>query len=131
MTTSVKVPSSQADRQRIPTWDKVITSVCLVLAFAIAILSMLATAIGSLAAEQCQRESTCLHQVDHGINVSVSGTAAVLVIGLVGVIIATITRTRPFIWALATLLLMPVPSVVGNDIVNHATERTTVGRSRP
>ncbi|MFE3257052.1 hypothetical protein [Nocardia sp. NPDC059229] len=130
-TASAPVSNSHTRSRRIPKWDKVITGLCLVLAFATAIWLTLATVIESLAVEQCKHDSSCVDQVDHGINVSISGTVAVLVIGLVCVIIAGITRTWLFIWALATLLLLPVPGVIGSDIVKHATEHGTIEPSRP
>ncbi|QVI20909.1 hypothetical protein KHQ06_33320 [Nocardia tengchongensis] len=130
-TTSAQDPSSQTRRRQIPLWDKVVTGVCLAVAVVVAIVLALATAVLSTAADRCKPGSSCMDQVDHGIHVSLLGTAAILVIGLSCVIIARITRTWLFIWAVATLVLLPVPSVIGSNIVKHASELSTVGPSRP
>ncbi|MGV9836533.1 hypothetical protein ACWDUL_20425 [Nocardia niigatensis] len=73
-----------------------------------------------MAGDSCAPSSPCMNEVGYGINISLLGMAAVLVAGLVCVIVAAITRTRLFIWALATLLLVPVPVFVGSNIANHA-----------
>ncbi|MRH93343.1 hypothetical protein GFY24_39020 [Nocardia sp. SYP-A9097] len=131
-TTSAPVSSAHTHRRRIPKWDKVVTGVCLALVVMVAIWLMSLTAILAMGADPCEPESPCMELVGHGMQVSLLGTVAVLVIGLGCVIIAAITRrTWMFIWALATLLLLPVPLAVGSDIVKHASELSTVTPSHP
>ncbi|MCU1647156.1 MAG: hypothetical protein JWN03_7431 [Nocardia sp.] len=130
-TTCALEPSSQTSRRRIPVWDRVITGVCLVLAFVTAIWLTMLTGMLAMAGDPCAPDSPCTDQVGHGITVSLLGMLAVLVIGLGCVIIAAITRTRLFIWALATLLLLPVPVVIGSNIADHASQLSTVGPSHP
>ncbi|MET8428803.1 hypothetical protein [Nocardia sp. NPDC004860] len=112
-------------------WDKGIAVLCLAVAFLLAIFLTMLTGMFVMAADSCAPTSPCMDQVGRGINVSLLGMAAVLVIGLGCVIIAAITRTRLAIWALATLLLLPVPCAVGSDIANHAIQLNTVEPTRP
>ncbi|MRH89256.1 hypothetical protein GFY24_17680 [Nocardia sp. SYP-A9097] len=104
---------------------------CLVLDFVTAMGLALFTGMFAMAGDSCAPDSPCMGQVGHGIAISLLGILAVLVIGLGCVIVAAISRTRLFIWALATLLLLPVPFAIGSNIANHASELSTVGPSHP
>lgn len=123
--------TSRTSRRRIPVWDKWITGVCLALTFFAAIWFAMLSGFLAMGGDPCAPGSPCMGEVGRGINVYLFGMLAVLVAGSVCMIIAAITRTWVFIWALATLLLLPVPCVIGSNIVNHASELSTVGPSRP
>ncbi|MEV4123991.1 hypothetical protein [Nocardia sp. NPDC049707] len=56
-----------------------------------------------------------MDEVGRGINVSLLGMAAVWWPDW-----SAWSLQRLFIWALATLLLVPVPCFVGSNITNHA-----------
>ncbi|MEC3957116.1 hypothetical protein VMT65_29055 [Nocardia sp. CDC153] len=130
-TTCAQVPNSQTNRRRIPMWDKVITGICLVLTVVAATYFTGLTGLLAMATDPCAPDGPCVDQVGRGIAVSLLGMLAVLVIGLSCVTIAAITRTWLFVWALATLLLLPVPVAIGCNIANHAAQLGTVGRSHP
>lgn len=129
-TTSAPVPSAHIYRRLIHVWDKVVTGVCLALVVVVTIWLMPLTAMLAMGGDPCEPQSPCMDQVDHGMHVALLGTVAVLVIGVGCMIVAAVTRTWIFIWALATLLLLPVPLAVGSDIVKHASQISTVGFSR-
>ncbi|WP_405484543.1 hypothetical protein [Nocardia sp. NBC_00511] len=103
---------------------------CLTLTFFAAIWFAMLSGFLAMGCDPCAPDSPCMGEVGRGINVYLLGMLAVLVAGSVCVIIAAITRTWLFIWASATLLLLPVPCVIGSNIVNHASELSTVGQSR-
>ncbi len=124
--TLAPVAGSQARRQT-PGWDGAVTAVCIVLALLLAAFLMMATGMFAMAGDSCAPGSPCLDRVGNGIEVSLVGMAAVLVIGLCCVIVAAVTRTLRFGWALATLLVLPVPFAVGCDIANHAMQLSSVG----
>lgn len=129
-TTLAPALSSQTHRRRIPKWDKIITGICLVLTFILTINVTMFIGMLAMGSDPCEPHSPCTDQVGRGMQIAALGTVAVLVIGLGCMIVAAITRTWVFIWALATLLLLPAPLAVGSNIVNHASELSTVGPSR-
>ncbi|MFE3195921.1 hypothetical protein ACFXHA_43465 [Nocardia sp. NPDC059240] len=130
-TTSDPALSAPTRPQRIPGWDKGIAAVCLVLALMAAIFLTGVTGMFAMAGDSCAPSSPCMDEVGRGINVSLLGMGAVLVIGLGCVIIAAITRTRLIVWALATLLLVPIPCFVGSNIANHAMQLSPTAPSQP
>lgn len=131
MTNRSLVPGSQSSR-RIPLWDIMVTGVCLVLTFATAVLLAMATGGFVMAGDSCAPDSPCLDEVGRGMDVSLLGMLTVLLIGLGCVITATLTRrTRLFVWALATLVLLPFPFAVGAGIANDAMKLSTVAPSGP
>ncbi|MEV6773389.1 hypothetical protein AB0N05_32630 [Nocardia sp. NPDC051030] len=119
-TTSAPAPSLPTLRRPIPKWDKGIAILCLVLAFMTAIFLTGLTGMFVMAGDSCAPTSPCMDEVGRGINISLLGMVGTLVIGSVCMLIAAITRTRLAIWAVATLLLVPVPSFIGGNIANHA-----------
>ncbi|MET9489974.1 hypothetical protein [Nocardia sp. NPDC006630] len=130
-TTSDTASSSPTRHRRIPEWDKGIAVLCLALAFLAAVFLMGLTGMFVMAGDSCAPGSPCMDEVGRGINVSLLGMGAVLVIGLGCVIIAAITRTRLVVWALATLLLVPVPCFIGSNIANHAMHLSRTEPSLP
>ncbi|MEV6071830.1 hypothetical protein AB0L82_35275 [Nocardia sp. NPDC052001] len=130
-TTGAPGQPSHPRRRRIPLWDTVITGACLALALAAAIWFALLSGFLAMGGDPCAPGSPCMDEVGRGIQVYLLGMLAVMVIGPAAVIVAAITRTWMFIWALATVLLLPVPCVIGSTIVNHASELSTVGPARP
>ncbi|MFE3985049.1 hypothetical protein ACFXPR_11255 [Nocardia tengchongensis] len=124
--TFAPVAGSQARCRQTPGWDGAVTAVIIVLALLLATFLMMATGMFAMAGDSCAPGSPCLDEVGRGIEVSLVGMAAVLVIGLCCVIGAAVTRTLRFGWALATLLLLLVPFAVGCNIANHAMQLSSV-----
>ncbi|MEV6071990.1 hypothetical protein AB0L82_36080 [Nocardia sp. NPDC052001] len=130
-TTGSPVPNSRIIRTPIPVWDKVITGVCLTLTVVAAIWFSMLSGFLAMGGDPCAPGSPCLDEVGRGFHIYQLGMLTILVTGSIAVLIAAITRTRLFIWALATLLLLPVPCAIGSNIVDHASELSTVAPSRP
>lgn len=128
--TSDPAPTSTTRCRRIPEWDRGIAILCLVLAFIAAAYLTALTGFFVMAGDSCSPGSPCLDEVGRGINVSLLGMGTVLVIGSGSVIVAAITRTRMAGWALATLLLVPIPCFVGSHIADHAMELSSTGSPR-